>query len=116
MKISKTMALFTAALLFSGGASASAEKASNAERMLLCSAIDQSMQAEFVDAALDLESCLSNEEVISGSIGDGIRFVSASVTMNDPNRTFKQTCKLGYSGAPIISNVVNGLSAGVTCN
>ncbi len=112
MKISKVV--FGAVLALSAVSSSafSFEKAKRSERTLLCTAIDQLMEEQSVDAAIDLRACLTNTNITSKLVTEGIRLVSGKLKFNSPSRhSYTVECEVAYLGTPTIENIVGGIEA-----
>lgn len=110
----KTIFLISS-LIFS--ISSFAKSSSNAERELLCKAIDMQLMIQTADMAIDLGNCLQNKTVKSKLVTEGTRAVEGTVVFNAPFRpSFTVHCELAYTGTPKVRNIVNGLEEGITCN
>jgi hypothetical protein len=111
----KTTLVLLAVTLASLTASAKSTKASLAERTLLCKAVQAQTEKLSTDFALDMKSCLKNNDMTSELLRDGARVVIGTLKFNSPNNSSESQCYIAYVGQATIPNIVGGLEAGINC-
>ena len=87
-----------ACLLFSFTAFSQSRVENFNHKYLLCSTIDRMLEVENADAAVDMEACLENSEVLLEEQTKNNRVVIGQVPFNSPDRSFVQTCMISYRG------------------
>jgi hypothetical protein len=103
--------------LLAFSAASFAKSVANAERELLCKAVDEQLVMQSADMALDVKKCLKNKTVKSRVVSNGTRVVEGVLEFNAPFRpSFTSNCELAYKGMPNLKNIVNGIEEGVACN
>ncbi|OFZ31107.1 MAG: hypothetical protein A2622_00445 [Bdellovibrionales bacterium RIFCSPHIGHO2_01_FULL_40_29] len=92
-----------------------AEVALENERSFLCTAVEKVLEINTLDAALDTKTCLTESEINSTLVTEGIRTVEGKLTFNSPERSsFTLNCSASYYGDAQLENIIGGIES-VTC-
>ncbi len=91
------------------------QKASQAERMFLCQAVNAVLEEGSVDAALAEGACSSLAKISSKLVTEGVRQVTGKLRFNSPSKKgYYLTCSAAYYGQATVENIIGGLES-VSC-
>ena len=113
----KALSLGLSVLVLSSLASAvsTTSPSSQAERKLLCAAVEQLLVIDQVDAYVDA-GC-SQAPAVTTVTEEGTQQVEGPVVIkNREDRTGNtMTCEVTFTGEPTLGNVVGGIAEGLSC-